>query len=152
MYISFLILAQGVQPLILYNYLLSHEQQYSMEVMQLQPEPHDQTAADQLENEYVLVQTSSHKVPYRDHQVKAFFFTPVPRVKIIVIDRNRIRSFKENKNLKFYPDATYKKKHLDFLQYVFKVIIFSICFRCSQYVNNKKDLQQNNFDIRTPNA
>ena len=99
MYISFLILAQGVQPLILYNYLLSHEQQYSMEVMQLQPAPHDQTAADQLENEYVLVQTSSHKVPYRDHQVKAFFFTPVPRVKIIVIDRNRIRSFKENKNL-----------------------------------------------------
>ena len=99
MYISFLILAQGVQPLILYNYLLSHEQQYSMEVMQLQPEPHDQTAADQPENEYVLVHTSSHKVPYRDHQVKAFFFTPVPRVKIIVIDRNLIRSFKENKNL-----------------------------------------------------
>ena len=53
--------------MLLFNYLLSHEKQYSMEVIRLEPVFLEPNA--EFDNEYVLVQISSHKVTYRDHQV-----------------------------------------------------------------------------------
>ena len=55
---------QGVSPLQLYNYLLSHDKQYNMDVIRMEPLVQDEHA----ETEFILVQTSSHKVTYRNHQ------------------------------------------------------------------------------------
>jgi len=60
------IISQGVSPLQLYNYLLSHEKQYNMEVIRMEPvflQPNEE-----FDTEFVLVQVSSHKVTFRDNQ------------------------------------------------------------------------------------
>ena len=67
---SDLLTVQGVSPVVLYNYLLSHEKQYNMEVIRMEPVFLDPNS--EFDNEFVLVQISNHKVTYRDHQVKHF--------------------------------------------------------------------------------
>ena len=69
MYISFLILAQGVQPLILYNYLLSHEQQYSMEVMQLHSTRPCRFVGESEVGSFSLASASSSKSTARPHEL-----------------------------------------------------------------------------------
>jgi len=60
------IISQGVSPLVLYNYLLSHEKQYGMHVIRMEPVYMDPNT--EFDNEFILVQVSTHRVPYRDHQ------------------------------------------------------------------------------------
>ena len=48
----------------LYEYLLSHNRQYSMDVIRMDPFIQD----DRAEKEHILVQLSPHKVVYRNHQ------------------------------------------------------------------------------------
>jgi hypothetical protein len=61
-----------VSPLQLYNYLLSHDTQYNMDVIRMEPlllQIDEQTG----ETEFMLVQISSKKVPIRNHQARRFF-------------------------------------------------------------------------------
>jgi hypothetical protein len=55
---------QGVSPVHLYEYLLSHNRQYGMDVIRMDPFIQD----DRAEKEHILVQLSPHKVVYRNHQ------------------------------------------------------------------------------------
>jgi hypothetical protein len=48
----------------LYEYLLSHNRQYGMDVIRMDPFIQD----DRAEKEHILVQLSPHKVVYRNHQ------------------------------------------------------------------------------------
>ena len=61
-----------MSPPELYDYLLSHEKQYSMEVIRLEPIYYDPSS--EFDKESVLVQISSHRVNFRDDQVAILFF------------------------------------------------------------------------------
>jgi len=57
---------QTVSPTQLFNYLLSHEKQYGMNVIRMEPVIIDPNT--EFDNEYVLIKLSQHRVTFKDHQ------------------------------------------------------------------------------------
>jgi len=57
---------QAVTPVQLFNYLLSHEKQYGMTVIRMEPVIIDPNT--EFDNEYVLIRLSQHRVTFKDHQ------------------------------------------------------------------------------------
>jgi len=57
---------QAVSPVQLFNYLLSHEKQYGMNVIRMEPVLIDPNT--EFDNEYVLIKLSQHRVSFKDPQ------------------------------------------------------------------------------------
>jgi len=57
---------QSVSPVQLFNYLLSHEKQYGMTVIRMEPVIIDPNT--EFDNEYVLIKLSQHRVTFKDPQ------------------------------------------------------------------------------------
>ena len=57
---------RAVSPVQLFNFLLSHEKLYGMSVIRMEPVIID--TSTEMDNEYVLMKISQHRVSFKDHQ------------------------------------------------------------------------------------
>ena len=57
---------RAVSPVQLFNFLLSHEKLYGMSVIRMEPVIID--TSTEMDNEYVLIKISQHRVSFKDHQ------------------------------------------------------------------------------------
>ena len=57
---------KAVSPLSLFNFLLSHEKQYGMSFIRMEPVIIDPST--EMDNEYVLIKITQHRVSFKDHQ------------------------------------------------------------------------------------
>ena len=57
---------KAVSPLSLFNFLLSHEKQYGMSFLRMEPVIIDPST--EMDNEYVLIKIAQHRVSFKDHQ------------------------------------------------------------------------------------
>jgi len=60
------IATKSVSPVQLFNFLLSHEKQYGMSVIRMEPVIIDPNT--EMDNEYVLIKISQNRVTFKDHQ------------------------------------------------------------------------------------
>ena len=57
---------KAVSPLSLFNFLLSHEKQYGMSFLRMEPVIIDPST--EMDVEYVLIKIAQHRVSFKDHQ------------------------------------------------------------------------------------